>query len=53
MLEKDPKKRISAADCIEHPYFEHLRQKDQTDYDYVGDEETTDLDVRMSKINEE
>ena len=25
MLEKDPKKRIIAADCLDHPYFEHMR----------------------------
>lgn len=38
MLEKDPKKRITASLCMEHEYFDSMVPKDDYDYIEEGDE---------------
>jgi len=53
MLERDPKKRITAAECLEHGYFDGVKSA-EADYDYVEEnDDITNLDDRMSKMNEE
>lgn len=53
MLEKDPKKRITAEDCLEHEFFAGFHSKD-AEFDYVEEiEDEIGLDARMNKINEE
>lgn len=53
MLEKDPKKRIPAAECLQHGYFEGVKTNDP-DYDYIEEaDDSLGLDTKMSQINEE
>ena len=54
MLEKDPKKRITAEDCLEHEFFLGLKSKDTTEFDYIEEiDDDMGLDARMNKMNEE
>jgi len=53
MLEKDPSKRVTSAQCLESSFFDSLKPKNE-EYDYIDEgDDSTDLGLRMSKINEE
>ncbi len=53
MLEKDPTKRITSSQCLDNSFFDTLKPKIE-EYDYIDEgDDSTDLGLRMSKINEE
>ncbi|CAD8128619.1 unnamed protein product [Paramecium sonneborni] len=55
MLEKDPQKRITANQCLMHPFLQEMNQimieDNQNDFIEEGDE--SDLSSRMNALNEE
>ncbi len=58
MLEKDPKTRIRADQCLAHPYFKGMDIASERDLDNIEEESnSSDLSIsmfeRMRKLNEE
>ncbi|CAD8180441.1 unnamed protein product [Paramecium octaurelia] len=55
MLEKDPAKRITAKQCLEHPYLAEMNQimLDDHSNDFIDEGEENDLGMRMNALNEE
>ncbi|CAD8098705.1 unnamed protein product [Paramecium primaurelia] len=55
MLEKDPNKRITANQCLQHPFLAEMNQimLDDHSNDFIDEGEDNDLGMRMNALNEE
>lgn len=56
MLERDPNKRVSATDCLKHPFLAEMNN--QMADDFVNDsfdeiDEIGEVALRMNALNEE